>query len=287
MIEQLAGDLIENRTEESIIATGYLVLGAKVLAEPDREKLLMDTIDEQIDSTGKAFLGMTFGCVRCHDHKFDPIKQTDYYALAAIFKGTLSFATTKTGAIQHWNETPLTSTYAEGFFKELDQQIKEKASKASQFKNEAITKIRNAARESAAKYLAAASLLTTDVTLAELQPIADRYGLHPRILFHCRKHLEMHQEDPFFGQWHAFKAQNKTPDEFVEYFQGLFDKVKHQALLRENKSNVPDAGQTLSQEEMESIRHAESAIQIRLAFLQSRPNPNLLWMIPPSPSMTG
>ena len=54
----------------------------------------MDTIDEQLDSTGKAFLGMTFGCCRCHDHKFDPIKQADYYSLAAIFKSTKTFGDT-------------------------------------------------------------------------------------------------------------------------------------------------------------------------------------------------
>ena len=102
--EQLAGDLLPDASVETHIATGLLVLGAKVLAEPDREKLDMDTIDEQLDSTGKAFLGMTLGCVRCHDHKFDPIKQTDYYGLAAILKSTRTFGTTNYGAIKHWNE---------------------------------------------------------------------------------------------------------------------------------------------------------------------------------------
>ena len=81
IIEQLAGDLLPTATLETKTATGFLMLGAKVLAEPDREKLEMDTIDEQLDATGKALLGMTIGCVRCHDHKFDPIKQTDYYEI--------------------------------------------------------------------------------------------------------------------------------------------------------------------------------------------------------------
>ena len=47
-------------------------------------------IDQQVDKVGKAFLGMTLGCARCHDHKFDPISQRDYYALAGIFASTES-----------------------------------------------------------------------------------------------------------------------------------------------------------------------------------------------------
>ena len=88
LIEQLAGDLMKDANNAITTATCFPQLGAKVLAEPDRDKLEMDTIDEQRDTMGKVFLGKTFGCVRCHDHKFDPIKQSDYYSLAAIFKST-------------------------------------------------------------------------------------------------------------------------------------------------------------------------------------------------------
>ncbi|HCN29485.1 MAG TPA: hypothetical protein DIT64_12195, partial [Verrucomicrobiales bacterium] len=77
LTEQLAGDLLPARTlaerHEHATATAFLNLGAKVLAEPDKEKLAMDVIDEQLDTFGRAFLGMTLGCVRCHDHKFDPV----------------------------------------------------------------------------------------------------------------------------------------------------------------------------------------------------------------------
>ena len=48
----------------------------------------MDNVDEQIDVVGKSILGMTISCARCHDHKFDPIPQADYYKLAGIFKST-------------------------------------------------------------------------------------------------------------------------------------------------------------------------------------------------------
>ncbi|MEN3941133.1 PSD1 and planctomycete cytochrome C domain-containing protein [Prosthecobacter sp. SYSU 5D2] len=111
LTEQIAGDLLpaKNLAErhEHATATAFLNLGAKVLAEADKEKLTMDVVDEQIETTGRAFLGMTLGCVRCHDHKFDPISHEDYYALAAIFKSTRSFSDERTGAISYWHETPV------------------------------------------------------------------------------------------------------------------------------------------------------------------------------------
>lgn len=92
--EQIAGDLLESSDDddryEKITATGFLALGPKVLDESDREKLVMDVVDEQIDVTTRAFLGLTVSCARCHDHKFDPIPTRDYYALAGVFKSTVT-----------------------------------------------------------------------------------------------------------------------------------------------------------------------------------------------------
>lgn len=109
LTEQLAGDLLDAAAEpdrrENLIATGFLVLGPKVLAEVDEKKMEMDIVDEQIDTVGRAFLGMTFGCARCHDHKFDPISTADYYGLAGIFKSTRTMESfTK---IARWNEIVL------------------------------------------------------------------------------------------------------------------------------------------------------------------------------------
>jgi len=106
VIEQIAGDLLSAKDEaarrEQRIATGFLSLGPKVLAEPDKIKMEMDIIDEQIDTLGKALLGLTLGCARCHDHKFDPIPTADYYALAGIFKSTKTMDSLKT--IAKWHE---------------------------------------------------------------------------------------------------------------------------------------------------------------------------------------
>lgn len=90
--EQIAGDLLpaegDQERHEKWIATGFLMLGPKNFFEPNRDKLLMDIADEQIDVTSRAFLGLTVSCARCHDHKFDPIPTRDYYALAGIFRST-------------------------------------------------------------------------------------------------------------------------------------------------------------------------------------------------------
>ena len=109
--EQLAGDLLTGGSPEEsldrLTATGFLSLGPKVLAEGDLGKLEMDIIDEQLDTVGRAFLGLTFGCARCHDHKFDPIRTEDYYALAGIFKSTRTMERLK--RIARWHENSLAS----------------------------------------------------------------------------------------------------------------------------------------------------------------------------------
>src|SRR5438874_1764712 len=73
---------------ERLVATGFLSLGPKVLAEVDEKKMEMDIVDEQIETVGRTFMGLTLGCARCHDHKFDPLPTEDYYALAGVFKST-------------------------------------------------------------------------------------------------------------------------------------------------------------------------------------------------------
>jgi len=90
--EQLAGDLMPSDDPklkaERMIATGFLAIGPKALNERNGVQFELDVADEQIDVTTQAFLGITAACARCHDHKFDPIPQKDYYALAGIFRST-------------------------------------------------------------------------------------------------------------------------------------------------------------------------------------------------------
>ncbi|MFZ4637460.1 MAG: PSD1 and planctomycete cytochrome C domain-containing protein [Pirellulales bacterium] len=90
--EQIAGDLLPADTpadrDRQLIATGFLALGVKDVNQRFKVRFVMDNVDEQIDTVGKAVLALTVSCARCHDHKFDPIPTTDYYALAGIFQST-------------------------------------------------------------------------------------------------------------------------------------------------------------------------------------------------------
>jgi mono/diheme cytochrome c family protein len=109
--EQIAGDLLPSTStavrNDRLIATGFLALGPKVLAEPDEKKMEFDIVDEQIDTLGRTVMGLTLGCARCHDHKFDPIAITDYYALAGIFVSTKTMENFK--KVARWHENPIAS----------------------------------------------------------------------------------------------------------------------------------------------------------------------------------
>lgn len=90
--EQLAGDLLAHASPEEraahLVATAFLALGHYDTNEKDHQQVSLDRVDEQLDLVGRAFLGISLGCARCHDHKFDPVPTRDYYALAGIFRST-------------------------------------------------------------------------------------------------------------------------------------------------------------------------------------------------------
>ena len=107
LVEQLAGDLLPSSGDAATdaartIATGFLMIGPKALAETDKEQSRLDIVDDQIDVTGRAFLGLTLACARCHDHKFDAVRTTDYYALAGIFRSTEPFQNEVRNASMWW-----------------------------------------------------------------------------------------------------------------------------------------------------------------------------------------
>jgi Protein of unknown function (DUF1553)/Protein of unknown function (DUF1549) len=106
--EQIAGDLLpagcQGDRRRQQIAAAFLMLGNANLEDQDKQQLVMDVVDEQLDTIGKAFLAQTIGCARCHDHKFDPIPTRDYYALAGILRNVKAL---KHANVSAWVERPL------------------------------------------------------------------------------------------------------------------------------------------------------------------------------------
>lgn len=88
-IEQLAGDLLPNPTTAQLIATGFhRNTTSNFEGGIDFEQYRVEAVADRVATTGSAFLGLTLGCARCHDHKFDPISQREYYQLAAFFNNS-------------------------------------------------------------------------------------------------------------------------------------------------------------------------------------------------------
>lgn len=90
--EQLAGDELDLVTADSMAATGYYRLGTWDDEPADELQARYDDLDNILSTTSQAFLGLTIGCARCHDHKIDPIPQTDYYGLLAFFADVTPYA---------------------------------------------------------------------------------------------------------------------------------------------------------------------------------------------------
>jgi hypothetical protein len=91
--QQLAADLLPGTSRNDLRALGYLGMAPsewkeKMLGKELIDNLLLEEWDERVDAVGRGMLGLTVACARCHDHKFDPISQKDYYALAGVFAST-------------------------------------------------------------------------------------------------------------------------------------------------------------------------------------------------------
>jgi cytochrome c553 len=112
--EQIAADLLDEPGKpERLAALGFFALGPVYYGDPKK----LDQLDDRLDTLGRGILGLTVACARCHDHKFDPIAQQDYYALAGVFAST------------EYAEVPLVppEVVEEAKRKQTDQEKKQKA----------------------------------------------------------------------------------------------------------------------------------------------------------------
>ncbi|MBC8351179.1 MAG: DUF1553 domain-containing protein [Planctomycetes bacterium] len=247
--EQIAGDLLpfetdEQRTEQ-LIATGFLMLGTKMLSERDKEKLTMDVIDEQISTVGSAFMGMTLGCCRCHDHKFDPIPTEDYYALAGIFRSTRTLEGESQKYVSTWPRRDLPAE------PEHVAAVKEHEQKTKTLNKQlaAAKKQLDEAEKELKEYFSATSLLTFDDTVAKVTGSWNSSKLTP----------------PFVGKGYIHDGDTDKGEKSVEFAL----KPRTTGRYEVRVSYTP--GSTRARDVPLLIRHADGSSGIKLDQTQKPP----------------
>ncbi len=139
LIEQLAGDELPDMTPETIIATGYYRLGLWDDEPVDIVKARYDELDDILTTTSQVMLGLTVNCARCHDHKIDPIPQTDYYSMLAFFEGVPSYGIRSDQT--SYNQTDISSPELATQHAELDRQKREVIEKMRPIEQSGIAKM--------------------------------------------------------------------------------------------------------------------------------------------------
>ena len=148
VMEQIAGDQLEGPEGEKYdrqIALGYFALGPVYYADAGCAfKASLDELDDRVDTLARGFLGLTIACARCHDHKFDPISQQDYYALAGIFRSST------------YREAPLVAPDIVEQYENGQKQIRDEEQKIRKFQETEGARLSEVTARNAARYLTAA-----------------------------------------------------------------------------------------------------------------------------------
>jgi Protein of unknown function (DUF1549)/Protein of unknown function (DUF1553)/Planctomycete cytochrome C len=224
--EQIAGDLLPPDNPDArvnvdgIIATGFLALGSRLLAEVDKPKLFYDVVDEQIDTTSKAFLGVTLACARCHDHKFDPFPTTDYYAMASIFASTKQFeALVGPTVVSKLYFRPLVPDDEVKRYEEYQKDLEAKKAEIADVEKKEARRYRDERSPLLAKYMLAAYDVYASGESAEI--VAGRDSLELDVLKRWAEYLKPGRERrPQLEDWYA--ATDATRADIARQYQSRF-----------------------------------------------------------------
>jgi hypothetical protein len=227
--QQIAGDLLPYKDavdqSKKIVATGFLAIGTKSHNERNPRQFALEVADEQIDTFSQAFLGITVGCARCHDHKFDPIPQKDYYALAGIMLSSETLFGTTAG-IQNNHSSDLIDLGKEsqmpaGFDGISASQRAGMTTKLAQLNEDRNVKTREAmeARRTG-KDVDIFKLLANRQQTGDLQGSLNRYDEqgNPRILAMGVYDRKYPANSPVFGRGEATQPGESVPRGLVQVF---------------------------------------------------------------------
>ena len=196
VINQIAGDILPapgaGINRDGTIATGLLAIGNWGNGDADKEKLLTDIADDQVDVVSRGFMGLTVACARCHNHKFDPISNRDYYGMAGIFFSThiLPHVADK-GAGETILRVPLLSKADIDKREQWTKQVAEREAKSKTDREAAVRSFAHSLLPQTAKYLVSAwdwQHRPADQPKLALAEFAAQRGLHAYAL---RQWLEM------------------------------------------------------------------------------------------------
>jgi hypothetical protein len=193
LIEQLAADLLDRGEDNRPLrALGFLALGGRFMNN------VHDIIDDRVDVVTRGLMGLTVGCARCHDHKYDPIPTADYYSLYGVFASVH-----EPNIPPLFQKPPNTPVYA-SFEKELIK--REKA--LADFLARKFDEVRRGTRTRAADYMLAAHARRGQPKADDFMLIADGNDLNPTMLSRWQSYLERTARAPhrIWSVWHAFCA---------------------------------------------------------------------------------
>jgi cytochrome c553 len=260
--EQIAGDMLPPHdgaelNKDGIVATGFLSLGAKALAQQDKPKMLYDIYDEQVDVTSKALLGITLACARCHDHKFDPLLQKDYYALTSMFANTRNFEDPK-AFVSKLLYTPLVNKDVYAAYRAHQDKIAAQKDAIDDVVDAETDRRMNTLVPQLAAYLVAAKAAVAEG--ANLKQIAAEAKLDEKLLAKWVKYLKPGSLGrPHLEAWdHATPAQiaavaQKYQDDYVKTKTALDERVAKWRInarkMRQEMNMPPPPKPTLKAEE--------------------------------------
>lgn len=191
IIEQLAADQLDlGSDQQPLAAMGFLTIGQHFMNNTH------DIVDDRIDVVTRGLLGITVTCARCHDHKYDPIPQTDYYSLYGVFRGSHEPPVPPV-----FGPPPATEEYAR-----FDAEMKERERKLVDFVTGKYRELVDGARTRVAEYLLAAHERRGQPPADDFMLLTDKGSVNPAMILRWQLHLEeVGREHPVWKPWVALQ----------------------------------------------------------------------------------
>ena len=243
--EQLAADKLElGEDKRPLTALGFLTVGGRFMNNQH------DILDDRIDVVSRGLMGLTVSCARCHDHKFDPVTQADYYGLYGIFSSSI-----EPDVPPLFEPPPKTEAYAK-----FAAELAVREAKLEAFRREKLDALLSSAKTRAGEYLLAAQAAHDRPKTDDFMLIADGNDLNPKMLVRWKTYLDRTRRGhhPVFSAWHALA---KPPAE------GFAEKAG--ALISTWRSS-PDAAKPINPIVLEELADAMPKSMTEVAAVYGR-----------------